>query len=79
MTGPATRRPSKGAARTCNPNNQFTGTAFVWDLNGSPTSYQGVSCTWDVENRLTAACRAFSARYRGDYPRALALGQPHRV
>jgi SAM-dependent methyltransferase len=60
----------KGAARTFNPNTQLTGTGFAWDLNGNPTSYQEVACTWDVEDRLTATGTTFSAGYRGGSVRA---------
>ena len=38
---------------TVNSDNQYTGTQFVYDGNGNPTTYSGHAATYDDESRLT--------------------------
>jgi RHS repeat-associated protein len=51
-----------------NANNQNS--AYTFDGNGNPTTYKGTSCTFDVENRMTAYGSALTSGYRGDGLRA---------
>ena len=56
--------------KSYNSNNQQTGTGFVSDGNGNPTTYGGTSVTFDSENRITAYGTVFTAGYNGDGLRA---------
>ncbi len=44
--------------------------SFSYDSNGNPTAYNGVSLSFDPENRLTAHGSTLTAGYRGDGLRA---------
>lgn len=60
----------KGTTKPYNSNNQQTGTGFTYDGNGNPTAYNGVSLTFDPENRLMSQGTVLTAGYRGDGLRA---------
>ena len=49
-------------------DNRRTGNTY--DGNGNPTTYNGTSCTFDAENRMTGYGSALSATYRFDGLRA---------
>ena len=62
---PTTFRNTSGL--TYNNDNQNTAANYTYDGEGSPTTYQGATLTYDVENRLTGiGSPAFSAVYNGD-------------
>jgi RHS repeat-associated protein len=55
----------KGSTKSYNSKNQQTGTGFVYDGNGNPTTYNGATLTFDPENRMTAYGSVLTAGYNG--------------
>src|SRR6266542_70617 len=59
-----------GVSKSYNSSNQQTGTGFIHDSNGNPTTYGGTTLTFDPENRITAYGSVLTAGYTGDGLRA---------
>jgi len=49
-----------------NSDNQTTASAFSYDGNGNPTTYNGNSLSFDAENRMTGFGSVLTAGYTGD-------------
>ncbi len=61
----------KGSSVTENADNQFSLSGYIFDGNGSPTTYSGKNLAFDIENRLVSITSpAFSASYAPDDRRA---------
>lgn len=59
-----------GTSSQFNQNNQRNTSGFVYDAEGSPTSYLGYALTFDRENRLTAFSNISTYAWRADGLRA---------
>ena len=56
--------------RTCNADNQLAAPGFVYDGNGSPTTYNVKLLGYDPEQRMTSFGTTQTASYDGDGLRA---------
>jgi hypothetical protein len=61
----------EGVGKTYNSKNQLTsGTSYVYDGNGNPTTYNGTTISFDEESQATAFGTALTADYPADVLRA---------
>ena len=56
----------KGTRRAYNPDNQLTGSGYVYDGNGNPTNYGSTGMGYDRESRVNSISSTWTAGYRAD-------------